>query len=99
MKGQDSTEDGGPDMELTSSRAIPTIRVTLTPQGPRIAQPIICQCLHADHIAADIALRSEGGSRHFSGARVAYVVRAWDDGPLLICADCDRAGHRGRASS
>lgn len=79
-----------------TSRAIPTIRVRLTPKGPRIDRPTICSCEHADHLAADITMVSEGGARHFSGSRVAFVVRSWRDN-RLVCSDCDRAGHGGPA--
>jgi hypothetical protein len=87
-----------PDIKLSaSSRAIPTIRVKLTPQGPRVARPI-CRCQHEAHLIADVAMQSEGGANHFSGAACQYVVKSWDDS-TLVCAACDKAAHSGRAAS
>jgi hypothetical protein len=45
-----------------------------------------------------VAMQSEGGANHFSGAACQYVVKSWDDS-TLVCAACDKAAHSGRAAS
>jgi hypothetical protein len=60
----------------------------------KVGDEIVCECEHANHFE-ETQLVSRGYSHEY-GARTTHVIRA--GAGLLICADCDRAGHapRGR---